>query len=178
MVWLPACALLAVGVGAVLPEAVVVVSAVLREVKLKLAATSHGLFDQLMGLLLVFASGIPLETLMLSTIGTTPGKWLFGISVRRADGGTLTFGQSAARAFGVSVQGMGFGVPIISLFTLVSAYQRLQKTGSTLWDAATDSVVSHVAWGPWRWVFAVLAVLASITVLFLLSILEKAFSRA
>ena len=161
---LPVLALLATGLYVITPE--------------RSGWFTKAVGNEFLAGLIFIAAGIPVEALLLSGLGTTPGKWLFGVSVRRVGGGRLGFVQAMGRAISVFVQGMGFGIPIVSIFTLVSAHQRLQKTGSTLWDAATDSVVSHVAWGPWRWVFAVLAVLASITVLFLLSILEKAFSRA
>ena len=42
-----------------------------------------------------------LEPLLLSTWGTTPGKAVFGLKLRRADGGKLTWGQAARRLLGV-----------------------------------------------------------------------------
>ncbi len=175
MVWLPTYVFLAVVVDAVLPQATRVFRAVLRQAGLLDDAATQRTAHDMVALFLVFLVGILLEALMLPTFGTTPGKWLFGISVRGGGGRNLTFGQGAARALGVSIQGLGFGLPLVSLCTLYYAYRRLEDTGTTLWDTAVGSKVSHVPWGPWRWVFAVLA---TMIVLLLLSVLGQEFSRA
>lgn len=41
----------------------------------------------------------------------------------------------------VFVQGVGFGIPFVALFTQLFAYRRLTKTGTTLWDTSTGAVV-------------------------------------
>jgi len=114
---------------------------------------------------------IPLEAILLSTIGNTPAKWLFGISVKTIDGNNLLFGQALQRSFLVALQGMAFGIPFVAFFTQIFAYRRLTKTGTTLWDTTTNSVVSHKTWGAGR---AIICVVAVFVVLVFLSILNAA----
>lgn len=53
---------------------------------------------------LTFALQVPvlwalIEALLLSSWGTTPGKWLFGVAIRNENGDKLPFFQSLKRAF-------------------------------------------------------------------------------
>ena len=86
---------------------------------------------------------LPAEALLLSLFGTTPAKWLFGIQVAHPGGNLLSFAAALNRSFLVFVQGVGFGIPFVALFTQLFAYRRLTKTGTTLWDASTTAVVLH-----------------------------------
>ncbi len=83
------------------------------------------------------------EAALLSSWGTTPGKWLFNIRVSRTNGRLLTFGQALKRAFGVFFYGEGLGFPIITLFTQATAYNKLVNEGTTKWDEGVDQVVTH-----------------------------------
>src|SRR3546814_12019146 len=47
----------------------------------------------------------------------------------------------------IFVQGVGFGIPFVALFTQLFAYRRLTKTGTTLWDTSAGAVVLHKKWG-------------------------------
>ena len=87
------------------------------------------------------------EALLLSLFGTTPAKWLFGIRVEHPGGNLLSFSEALNRSFLVFVQGLGFGIPFVSLFTQFFAYRRLTKTGTTLWDTSAGAVVLHKKWG-------------------------------
>lgn len=84
-----------------------------------------------------------IEAALLSIWGTTPGKWLFNIRVSRSNGRLLSYGEALKRAFGVYVFGMGLGLPVVSLFTLGSSYNKLTNEGTTRWDQGTDTVVCH-----------------------------------
>lgn len=114
---------------------------------------------------------LPAETLLLSLFGTTPAKWLFGIRVAHPDGNLLSFAEALNRSFLVFVQGVGFGIPFVALFTQLFAYRRLTKTGTTLWDTSTSVVVFHKKWGVFRALACTAAVLA---VLILISALNAA----
>ena len=114
---------------------------------------------------------LPAEALLLSLFGTTPAKWLFGIQVTHQGGNLLPFSAALNRSFLVFVQGVGFGIPFVALFTQLFAYRRLTKTGMTLWDTSTTSVVLHKKWGVFRALLCTTAVLA---VLILMSALNAA----
>ena len=114
---------------------------------------------------------LPAEALLLSLFGTTPAKWLFGIRVTHQGGNLLSFAAALNRSFLVFVQGVGFGIPFVALFTQLFAYRRLTKTGTTLWDTSTTAVVLHKKWG----VFRALACTAAVfSVLILMSALNAA----
>ena len=114
---------------------------------------------------------LPAEALLLSLFGTTPAKWLFGIQVAHPGGNLLSFAATLNRSFLVFVQGVGFGIPFVALFTQLFAYRRLTKTGTTLWDTPTTAVVLHKKWGVFRAFGCTAAVFA---VLILLSALNAA----
>lgn len=75
---------------------------------------------------------VPAEAVLISLFGTTPAKWLFGIRVAHPSGDLLPFSEALNRSFLVFVQGVGFGIPLVALFTQLFAYRRLTKTGTTL----------------------------------------------
>jgi uncharacterized RDD family membrane protein YckC len=114
---------------------------------------------------------LPAEALLLSLFGTTPAKWLFGIRVVHPGEKHLSFIDALKRSLLVFVQGVGFGIPFVALFTQLFAYRRLTKTGTTLWDTSTRAVVLHKKWGVFRAVACTTAVFA---VLILLSVLNAA----
>jgi uncharacterized RDD family membrane protein YckC len=90
---------------------------------------------------------IPLEAASLSTIGTTPGKWLFNIRLSDQSGGRLPFTRALRRAFSIAKKGLGLGIPPVAFFTLVFSYYTLTRRGKTSWDQELGIVVRH---GPVR----------------------------
>lgn len=83
------------------------------------------------------------EAFCLSTIGNTPGKWMFGILVRTKTGDKLSYMQAAVRAIRAYLQGLGMGIFYVIIFLLIDAYYRLSRTGTTLWDCNTGYVVTY-----------------------------------
>ena len=114
---------------------------------------------------------LPAEALLLSLFGTTPAKWLFGIRIEHPGGNLLSLAEALNRSFLVFVQGVGFGIPFVALFTQLFAYRRLTKTGTTLWDTSANAVVLHKKWGVFRALACTAAVFA---VLILISALNAA----
>jgi len=125
--------------------------------------------DQLFGLFVVFA-WVFIETLLLSTFGTTPGKWLFRIRLVPPSGRMPDFATALSRSFKVWWRGLGIGFPIATLITLIVAYSTLKKNGMTTWDRDDGFTVLHERIGPARIILAVafflgflmLAVIASV----------------
>lgn len=107
---------------------------------------SHKYISAIMACLL----WLPIEAIFLAVIGTTLGKWLFGIRVIHASGKKLSYFAALKRANLLFLQGEGIGIPLVVLFTRAFAYRRLTKTGTTLWDASVNSVVTHEKWGLFR----------------------------
>lgn len=103
--------------------------------------------------LMLLALWVPVETLLISAYGTTPGKALLRIRVTDADGYSLAPGTALERSFQVWMRGLGFGVPVVSLVTMVLSYNRLEKQGSTAWDDALGVRVTQRQVGAGRWMF-------------------------
>ena len=54
---------------------------------------------------------ILLEPLALHYFGTTPGKWLLGLSVESVNGGRLSVAEARWRTGDVLLSGMGLNIP-------------------------------------------------------------------
>ena len=104
------------------------------------------------------------ESTLLSSWGTTPGKWLLKINLEGPTG-KPDFSTALNRSFAVWLKGLGLGIPIVSLFTLISSYNHLTKNGITPWDKDGNFKVSHGKIGVVR---TVIAVIISIIFLFIL----------
>lgn len=86
--------------------------------------------------MLVAFSWVFLEVGFLVSAGTTPGKWLLGMALQRPDRGLPTPGAAIRRSLGVWALGVGLGLPVLSLFTTLNGYVRLQRGASLFWDRA------------------------------------------
>lgn len=77
------------------------------------------------------------EPLLLRTWGTTPGKWLLGLSVRSNTGQKLTYGEGFYRTVQALWYGAGFHIPIYSIVRGYKCYYDCTD-GKTLeweWDS-------------------------------------------
>jgi len=107
-------------------------------------------FNLIVNILITCLLWIPIESLYMCTLGTTPGKWVFGIKVRDEFGNKLKFGLALKRASSVYLIGLGAGLPVISLVTLVRSYNRLTKESITLWDESLGTAVIYTDFGVFR----------------------------
>lgn len=135
----------------------------------KFAELSELVNNKFISSFIILALWFPAEAIFLKTLGTTPAKWLFGIRVHCSDGSRLSFRQALDRSFLVWMQGIGFGIPIVVLFTQLYAYQRLTNTGTTLWDSSSNAVVTHKDWGIVRSISCGIAVFGVIAIAGILS---------
>jgi uncharacterized RDD family membrane protein YckC len=92
---------------------------------------------------LVSASLIPVQALLIGTSGTTIGKWIFGVRITRRDGSAIGFRAALAREASVFGIGMAGGIPLVAFIPVFVAYQVLTQTGSTQWDRGKDWVVTQ-----------------------------------
>ena len=112
------------------------------------------------------------EPLFLSTWGTTPGKWLLGLSVRNNTGGKLTYGEGFYRTVQALWSGAGMFIPIFELFR---GYQRYYDCieGKTL-DWEWDSELQLKDQKTWR----IAAMVGGAAALFGLVVLASAVSAS
>lgn len=83
-----------------------------------------------------------IEAVLLSTVGTTLGKALLNVRVRKINGDLPTLFEATVRAFYAWAVGLGAGVPVVSLFTLINAYTGLTRDEVTPWDQSGLFTVS------------------------------------
>lgn len=88
------------------------------------------ILDFLVTVLLMLA----LEPVFLAVWGTTPGKRIFGITVRRKDGERLSYEQGLFRTWRVFSSGMGFDIPVYNLFRMYKNYQICRERKELDWD--------------------------------------------
>lgn len=114
----------------------------------------------LVGLLLVPA-GLLAEALVFGLLGTTPGKWVLGLRVQDADGSTPGFLAYLGRQLKVYVYGLGLGIPIINLFTMIRQYGALRDNDTTTYDANRFRVMQKLM----TWARAVLSTFVFVALL-------------
>jgi len=95
-----------------------------------------------LGIMLTFCYNF-VEPAMLSSWGTTPGKALLRVAVRKLDGSKPNYSDGLKRVFKVWLRGMGLGIPLVALFTQLNAYNKLTKNGITSWDQEGGIQVMH-----------------------------------
>jgi curved DNA-binding protein CbpA len=120
--------------------------------------------EQLFGMIILFA-WVFVESIFLSQMGTTPGKWLLKTKIEHRSG-RISFDVALSRSFKVWWRGMGIGFPFAALITQIVAYNRLTKSGETTWDADEKFTVTHENIGAVR---VIVAVFISLVVLLFVS---------
>ena len=79
-----------------------------------------------------------LEPLSLHFWGTTPGKALFGISIRNIDGEKLSWNEALLRTWRVFAKGFGYGLPIYALWRQWKSYRACQDGERGPWEDTED----------------------------------------
>lgn len=97
-----------------------------------------------------------IEPLFLSTWGTTPGKWLLGLSVRNNTGQKLSYGEGLYRTVQALWYGMGFWLPIYSLVRGYKCYYDCTDGKTLEWEWDSELQLKDEA--AWRAVAVVAAV--------------------
>lgn len=97
---------------------------------------------------------IPFEALLLSTWGTTPGKFFLKTKIRYGAMGKFSYMTALKRSLQVWFRGMGMGIPFICQLCMIMAYHRLKVFRKTSWDHEGHITVTHSPIGRWRLVVA------------------------
>jgi tetratricopeptide (TPR) repeat protein len=106
---------------------------------------------------------VPVEALLLSLFGKTPGKWLLSITISGTGEKKPGFADSLKRSLLVWMCGILAGLPFVNIPGLMIAYHNLTECKTTLWDRKSKCEVSHGYYYPVKLlsVFAILAVLVA-----------------
>lgn len=86
---------------------------------------------------------VPVDAFWYATVGRSPGKALFDISIRDSHGVSINGGQAARRTAAVVVGGFGLGVPLVNLFTMAHQHGRLKRGEPASYDASGGYEVVH-----------------------------------
>jgi uncharacterized RDD family membrane protein YckC len=111
-----------------------------------------GLFEYLIPF--EFFAWIPIEAFLLSTWGTTPGKFLLRTKISQGRKSKLDFKTALKRSFNVWFRGLGMGIPVINILCMLVASSRLRMLGMTSWDREDNITVTHFPVSQWRVVVA------------------------
>jgi uncharacterized RDD family membrane protein YckC len=100
--------------------------------------------------IVITASFIPIEALLIAALGTTPGKWLFGVYLQFSISDAYARRDTRAqldrgfrRAFRVWWEGVGCGFPLLAPVLIAVAYEKIAQNQETDWDFAQDVLVTH-----------------------------------
>ncbi len=100
--------------------------------------------------MLITASWVPLEALLIAALQQTPGKWLFGVYLQFSISDAYArrdvraqLKRALHRAFRVWWEGIACGFPLVSPILIAVAYESVAQNGETDWDFAEDCLVTH-----------------------------------
>lgn len=113
--------------------------------------------DRIVGVIAMMV-WVPIDAVLLSFFGTTPGKALLRVKVSNKDGSNLSFPQALSRSLGVWLRGQAIGIfPLATVVANVMCYRTLRDTGVTSWDRKGRFLVKHRTVGLFR-AFAVILI--------------------
>lgn len=109
-----------------------------------------GALNDLWTMVPMYVPWFALEAFLIHRFGTTPGKWLLGLSVRQPDASRLPLGQSVRRSLRVMFAGVGLGFNPLSIFCQGLSLFTARRLGSPLWDHLGGHVVEASPLRPLR----------------------------
>lgn len=130
----------------------------------------NDLASTVVGVLLMLA----LEPVMLHFLGTTPGKWLMGISIRNEDGEKPSWLQAWLRTWGVLKWGYGFYIPIYNIYRGYRCYKTEMEGETQEWDQEAETVLCFRdtrLWRPWAVIGAQVGIFGCMILIALASML-------
>ena len=92
-----------------------------------------------------------LEPLLLSTLGTTPGKWLMGLELRDKRGRKLSFSQAFQRTWDVLGTGYGYQVPFYNIYRHYQCWKTCRENKPLYYDWNEGNLYysrTGERWGP------------------------------
>ena len=118
-----------------------------------------GLFEYLIPF--EFFAWIPIEAALLSTWGTTPGKFFLKTTIHQGRKPKLDFMTALKRSYYVWFRGLGMGIPVINILCMLVASSKLRMLGMTSWDRQDNITISHYPVPQWRAVVVSIVIFCS-----------------
>jgi hypothetical protein len=122
----------------------------LRRLGIVPANLAYWLGHPLLAPIVITATWVPVEALLIAGLGTTPGKWLFGVYLQfsisdayaRRDA-RAQVRRGLSRALRVWWSGVGCGIVPLAAVLIAVAYEKVAHDQETEWDFAEDCLVTH-----------------------------------
>lgn len=111
--------------------------------------TSPGAFFSFAETLLIWVVVALVEPLLLSTWGTTPGKWLMGLELRDYWGKKLSYGAGLQRVGSVFGQAYGLEIPFYNFYRYRKAYLICKNNDEMPYDAEEDHLYYSIIGDRW-----------------------------
>ena len=90
---------------------------------------------------------IVIEPFLLSTIYTTPGKLVFGMTVTSLNGTHLTYKEALSRTLLVLQHGLGFCAPFLKEYMQINSYMTVENGGELIWEQNSElNIRDSKAW--------------------------------
>ncbi|HSC99059.1 MAG TPA: tetratricopeptide repeat protein, partial [Casimicrobiaceae bacterium] len=112
--------------------------------------TAYWLGYPLIAPIIITAAWVPVEALLIAALGTTPGKWLFGVYLQFSISDAYAprdaksqIQRGFRRALRVWWSGMGCGIVPLAAVLIAYAYEKVAREQETEWDFAEDCLVTH-----------------------------------
>jgi hypothetical protein len=100
--------------------------------------------------MLITATWVPVEALLIAALQQTPGKWLFGVYLQFSISDVYArrdvraqLQRALRRAFRVWWEGIACGFPLLAPILIAVAFETVAQNGETDWDFAEDCLVTH-----------------------------------
>ena len=100
--------------------------------------------------IVITGTWVLIETLLIASLQSTPGKWLFGVYVQFSISDAYARRDTPAqlhralrRAFRVWWEGVGCGFPLLAPVLIAIAYEKVEQNQEADWDNAEDCLVTH-----------------------------------
>lgn len=90
--------------------------------------------SRMIGLIVTNGLMIFIEPLLLTSLGSTFGKWVFGLKLRSSTGQKLTYKEGLVRTFSVFFKGMGLGIPFYNIYTFITSFNTCNDARELPWD--------------------------------------------
>ncbi|MEP2775990.1 MAG: RDD family protein [Luteolibacter sp.] len=117
-------------------------------------------------MLVMYIPWFVLEAWLIHRFGTTPGKWLMGLSVSNDDGSLLSLKQSIWRSLRVLVTGIGFGWRWLSPLCQTMSWFTARRIGKPVWDFLGGHKVTATELNPFKLMALIFGYLAAMMLQF------------
>ena len=126
----------------------------------------------ILDIILTTLIGCVLSGAVIGISGSSLGKVLFGVMVVDQNGNKIGAAKGIQRDLAVYLRGLGLGIPLVSLITIIMAYSTLKNKGSTTWDTDNDYKVWHRPSGPGQYLLNVIGLLLYLIMFALLTVIS------